>query len=164
MDSKQMAKADFVTSLALMAGSLFMMLYPVFKFPRFGEWGGLYSNPGFVPFLLGLTLFTMSLYLLFRSLKRGGHQIRVTAEDLRRLVRSLLFRRLAVCFGLFVLYYKLLGILPFTLDTALYLFSSMMIFGRSKWYLSLAIALAVSFAVYFIFQRVFLVPLPRGAF
>ena len=84
MDSKQMAKADFITSLGLMAGSLFMMLYPVFKFPRFGEWGGLYSNPGFVPFLLGLTLFGMSLYLLFRSLKRGGHQIRLRTEDLSR--------------------------------------------------------------------------------
>lgn len=164
MDSKQMAKADFVTSLALMGGSLFMMLYPVFNFPRFGEWGGLYSNPGFVPFLLGLALFLMSLYLFWRSLKRGGHQIRMTVEDLSRFLRSLLFRRLVICFGLFVLYYKLLGVLPFTLDTAFYLFSSMIIFGRGKWYFSLALAFAVSFAVYFIFQRVFLVPLPRGVF
>jgi len=164
MDSKQMAKADFITSLGLMAGSLFMMLYPVFKFPRFGEWGGLYSNPGFVPFLLGLTLFGMSLYLLFRSLKRGGHQIRLRTEDLSRFIRSPIFRRILICFGLFALYYQLLGILPFTLDTALYLFSSMMIFGRGRWYFSLALAFAVSFAVYFIFQRVFLVPLPRGVF
>lgn len=164
MDSKQMAKADFITSLALMAGSLFMMLYPIFRFPRFGEWGGLYSNPGFVPFLLGFALFFMSLYLFRRSLKRGGHQIRLTAEDLRRFIRSPIFRRFLICFGLFALYYQLLGILPFTLDTALYLFSSMLIFGRGKWYLSLAIALAVAFAVYFVFLRIFLVPLPRGVF
>lgn len=164
MDRQQMAKADFATSICLMAGSLFMMFYPVFKFPRFKEWGGLYSNPGFVPFLLGATLFLMSLYVLVRSLKRQGHRIRLTREGLGHFLRSQILRRFVICFGLFILYYQLLGFLPFTLNTALYLFISMVIFGRGRWYFFLAVALAVSFAVYLIFLRIFLVPLPRGVF
>jgi putative tricarboxylic transport membrane protein len=160
MDEKRMAKADFVTSIFLILFSLLIMIYTVFKFPRFPEWGGIYSNPGYVPFLLGLTLFSMSSYLLIRSLRRQGHLVRISREGLGLFFRSPVVIRLFICFGLFIFYYALLGRIPFLINTALYLFLSIMIFGRGKWYIALIISAGISLAVYLIFIRIFLVPLP----
>ncbi|MBM4339075.1 MAG: tripartite tricarboxylate transporter TctB family protein [Deltaproteobacteria bacterium] len=160
MDEKRLAKADFITSIFLILLSILIMLYTVFSFPRFPEWGGIYSNPGFVPFLLGLSLFLMSLYLLARSLRRQGYPIRISREGLRLFIHSPVVIRFFICFGLFILYYLLLGRIPFIINTALYLFFSIMIFGRGKWYIALIISAATSLAVYLIFIRVFLVPLP----
>lgn len=160
MDEKRLAKADFITSIFLILFSLLIIAYTLISFPRFPEWGGIYSNPGFVPFLLGLTLFFMSSYLLIRSLRRQGHLVRISREGLGLFFRSTVVIKLFVCFGLFVFYYFLLGRIPFMINTALYLFLSIMIFGRGKWYMALIISAATSLAVYLIFIRVFLVPLP----
>ncbi len=160
MDQKQMAKADFITSILLILASLFIMLYVLFGFPRYPEWGPLYSNPGFTPFLLGLTLFLMSLYLLIRSLKNQGQQIRTTMEAVNRFLRLQKVVRFLICLGLFILYYALLGRIPFIIDTGLYLFLSFLIFGRGRWFVALIIAVAGSLTVYLAFSRVFLVPLP----
>jgi len=160
MDEKRLAKADFVTSIFLILLSLLIMIYTLFKFPRFPEWGGIYSNPGYVPFLLGLTLFSMSSSLMIRSLRRQGHLVRISREGLGLFFRSPVVIRLFICFGLFILYYLLLGRIPFMINTALYLFLSTMIFGRGKWYIALIISAAISFAVYLIFIKIFLVPLP----
>jgi hypothetical protein len=161
MDQKQMAKADFVISIFLICVSLFIMLYTVFSFPRFAQWGGIYSNPGFTPFLLGFVLLIMSGYLLFRSLKQKGQEIRAKAESISNFFHQGKVLRFLICLGLFVLYYALLGRIPFVINTVLYLCLSFLIFGqRKRWYLNLIIAVAASFAVYLVFVRVFLVPLP----
>jgi hypothetical protein len=160
MEEKRLAKADFVTSIFLIFFSLLIMIYTVFKFPRYQEWGGIYSNPGYVPFLLGLALFLMSSYLLIRSLRRQGHLVRISREGLALFFRSAVAIRFFICFGLFILYYALLGRIPFIINTALYLFLSIMIFGRGKWYIALIISAATSLAVYLIFIKIFLVPLP----
>ena len=160
MNRNQMAKADFITSLFLIFLSLFIMIYVLLRFPRFPEWGGLYSNPGFTPFLLGLTLLLMSLYLLIRSLKNQGQHIRTTMEAVNRFFRLQKVVRFLICLGLFVFYYALLGRIPFIIDTALYLFLSFLIFGRGRWFVALMIAVAGSLAIYLAFSRVFLVPLP----
>jgi hypothetical protein len=69
-------------------------------------------------------------------------------------------KRYFLCLGLFVLYYLLLGRIPFIVDTSLYLFLSILIFGGGGWLKALLISVATSFAVYLIFLRIFLVPLP----
>ena len=159
MDDRQMAKADFVTAILLILSSLFIMVATLF-FPRYGEWGGIYSNPGFVPFLLAFTLILLSIYLLFRSLKKGGHKVRLIEEAILNPLRTDKAKRFLVCLFLFVGYYVLLGRIPFLLDTTLYLFLSILIFGKGKWMTALVISLASSFTVYLLFYRIFLVPLP----
>jgi hypothetical protein len=159
MDEKQMAKADFITSIVMILAGIFILVATLY-FPRFGEWGGIYANPGFTPFLLVLTLVGMYLYVLYRSLKRGGNQIRLTSEMIRRFFQAALVKRYLLCLGLFVLYYVLLGRIPFIADTSLYLFLSILIFGGGGWLKALVISVATSFAVYLIFLRIFLVPLP----
>ncbi len=159
MDEKQMAKADFITSVVMIAAGLIVLGVTLY-FPRFAEWGGIYSNPGFTPFLMVLALVGMYLYLLVRSLKRGGNQIRVTGEMVRKFFQSMVAKRYFICLGLFVLYYILLGRIPFILDTSLYLFLSILIFGGGRWLKALVISVGTSFAIYLIFLRIFLVPLP----
>jgi len=159
MDEKQMAKADFITSVVMIAAGLIVLGVTLY-FPRFSEWGGIYSNPGFTPFLMVLALVGMYLYLLVRSLKRGGNQIRVTGEMVRKFFQSMVAKRYFICLGLFVLYYILLGRIPFILDTSLYLFLSILIFGGGRWLKALVISVGTSFAIYLIFLRIFLVPLP----
>jgi hypothetical protein len=159
MDDKQMAKADFITSIVIIAAGV-IILAVTLSFPRFAEWGGVYSNPGFTPFLLVLALVGMYIYLLLRSLKRGGNQVRVTGEMMGMFFQHPLVKRYFLCLGLFVLYYLFLGRIPFILDTSLYLFFSILIFGGGGWLKALIISVATSFAVYLIFLRIFLVPLP----
>lgn len=74
--------------------------------------------------------------------------------------QTTLVKRYFICLGLFVLYYLFLGRIPFILDTSLYLFLSILIFGGGGWLKALVISVATSFAVYLIFLRIFLVPLP----
>ena len=159
MDEKQMAKADFITSIVMIFAGLVILAVTLY-FPRFSEWGGIYSNPGFTPFLMVLALVGMYLYILVRSLKRGGNQIRVTGEMIRNFFQSRVTKRYFICLGLFILYYLLLGRIPFILDTSLYLFLSILIFGGGRWLKALVISVATSFAIYLIFLRIFLVPLP----
>jgi hypothetical protein len=155
-----MAKADFITSILLILMSLFIMFYTLFGFPRYPEWGGLYSNPGFVPFLLAFALLLMNIYLLVRSLKRQGHFIRVSRNGLELFLNSEKVHRFFICLGLFVLYYLLLGRIPFILNTALYLLLSILIFQGARWWVGFIVSGSVSFLVYLIFSRVFLIPLP----
>jgi hypothetical protein len=159
MDEKQMAKADFVTSVVMICAGT-VILAVTLHFPRFAEWGGIYSNPGFTPFLLVLTLIGMYLHLLIRSLKRGGNRIRLTGEMIGKFFESPVVKRYFLCLGLFGLYYILLGRIPFLMDTSLFLFLSILIFGGGGWLKALVISVATSFAVYLIFLRIFLVPLP----
>jgi hypothetical protein len=160
MDQKQMAKADFVTAILLILTCLFIMMYVFLAFPRFPEWGTSFANPGFVPVLLAFAVLLMSLNLLVRSLRRQGHQIRITRDGLLNSLRANKSIRFLTCLGLFVLYYLLLGRIPFLIDTTLYLFLSFLIFGRGKWFVALLIAVATSYSVDIIFTRIFLVPLP----
>jgi len=160
MDRKQMARADFITSLLLISASLFIMIFTLFGFPRFPEWGPLYANPGFTPFLLGLVLFFMSIYLLARSLKDQGQQVRTTREAVKSFLREPKVVRFLICLALFALYYALLGRIPFVVLTALYLSLSFLIFGRGRWFIALLIAVASSLAISLVFSRIFLVPLP----
>jgi len=63
MKDKGMPKADFAMGLILMACSLVIVVESL-KIPRFEkDWGGFYAAPGFVPLILGITLFVMSLAL-----------------------------------------------------------------------------------------------------
>ena len=75
MKDKGMPKADFIMGLILMACSLLIVVESL-KIPRFKkDWGGFYAAPGFVPLILGITLFVMSLALFVRAVKKQGYKI-----------------------------------------------------------------------------------------
>ena len=75
MKEPGMPKADFIMGLILMAFSLLIVVESL-KLPRFEkDWGGFYAAPGFVPLILGITLFAMSLALFVRAVKKQGYKI-----------------------------------------------------------------------------------------
>ena len=84
MKNQGMPKADFVMGLILMASSV-LIVFESLRIPRFEkDWGGFYAAPGFVPLILGITLFVMSLALFVRAVKNQGYKIIPGRETLRR--------------------------------------------------------------------------------
>ena len=160
MTGKGMPKADFVMGLVLMAFSLLIIIESL-KIPRFEkDWGGFYAAPGFVPLILGITLFGMSLALFVRAIKRQGYKIIPDRAALRGFVQSKLVHRWSLAMLYAFGFFFLLGHIYFYLATFLVLFAYMATFGEQKRSISLVISMAASGLIYLVFTKLFLVPLP----
>ncbi len=160
MKDNGMPKADFVMGLILMAGSLVIVVESL-KIPRFEkDWGGFYAAPGFVPLILGITLFAMSLALFVRAVKKQGYQIIPGRQTLRDFVRSKPVHRWCLAMLYAFGFFFLLGNIYFYLAAFLVLFAYMATFGEQKRSISLIISLVAAAAIYLVFTKIFLVPLP----
>ena len=160
MKDKGMPKADFVMGLILMACSLVIVVESL-KIPRFEkDWGGFYAAPGFVPLILGITLFVMSLALFVRALKMQGYRVVPDRQAFREFVRSKPVRRWCLAILYAFSFFFLLGHIYFYLAAFLVLFAYMATFGEQKRWISLVISLIASVAIYLVFTKIFLVPLP----
>ena len=160
MKDKGMPKADFVMGLILMACSLVLVVESL-KIPRFEkDWGGFYAAPGFVPLILGITLFAMSLALFIRALKMKGYRIIPDRQAFRDFTRSKPVHRWCLAIFYAFSFFFLLGHIYFYLATFLVLFAYMATFGEQKRWISLIISLIASAAIYLVFTKIFLVPLP----
>ena len=160
MKDEGMPKADFVMGLILMACSLVIVVESL-KIPRFEkDWGGFYAAPGFVPLILGITLFAMSLALFIRALKMKGYRIIPDRDAFRDFVRSKPVHRWCLAILYAFSFFFLLGHIYFYLAAFLVLFAFMATFGEQKRWVSLIISLIASAAIYLVFTKIFLVPLP----
>ena len=160
MKDNGMPKADFVMGLILMAGSLVIVVESL-KIPSFEkDWGGFYAAPGFVPLILGITLFAMSLALFVRAVKKQGYQIIPGRQTLRDFVRSKPVHRWCLAMLYAFGFFFLLGNIYFYLAAFLVLFAYMATFGEQKRSISLIISLVAAAAIYLVFTKIFLVPLP----
>ena len=160
MKDKGMPKADFVMGLILMACSIVIVVESL-KIPRFEkDWGGFYAAPGFVPLILGITLFVMSLVLFVRALKMRGYRIVPNRETIRDFVRSKPVHRWCLAMFYAFGFFFLLGHIYFYLAAFLVLFAYMATFGEQKRSISLIISLVAAAAIYLVFTKIFLVPLP----
>ena len=160
MKEKGMPKADFIMGLVLMACSIWIVVESL-KIPRFEkDWGGFYAAPGFVPLILGITLFVMSLALFVRSIKQQGYRIIPDREMLGNFVRSKPVHRWCLAMIYAFGFFFLLGHIYFYLAAFLVLFAYMATFGEQKRSVSLLISLVASAMIYLVFTKIFLVPLP----
>jgi putative tricarboxylic transport membrane protein len=160
MKSNGMPKADFVMGLILMAFSLVIVVESL-KIPRFEkDWGGFYAAPGFVPLILGITLFVMSLALFVRALKTQGYRIIPSREVASDFVQSRPVHRWCLAMVYAFGFFFLLGHIYFYLAAFLVLFAYMATFGEQKRWISLIISLVASASIYLVFTKIFLVPLP----
>ena len=155
-----MPKADFIMGLILMGFALFVVVESL-RLPRFEkDWGGFYAAPGFVPLILGITIFGMSLALIVRAVRRQGYRIIPTKERVAAFLRSKPAQRwclaMAYAFGFFFL----LGHVYFYTAAFLLLFAFMFTFGNQKLWQVTVISLVASGLIYFVFTKIFLVPLP----
>ena len=155
-----MPRADFIMGLILMIFSL-AAVHQSLKIPTYEkDWGGFYAAPGFVPLILALVTLAMSVALFVRAARQGGHRIVPTREAFLQFLKSKPTRRwllaMAYTFGFFFI----LGHVYFYLAAFLVLFAFMATFGEHKLYVSLLISIVASGAIYLIFTKIFLVPLP----
>jgi len=160
MKDKGMPKADFIMGLILMAGSLFIVVESL-KIPRFEkDWGGFYAAPGFVPLILGISLFVMSLALFVRAIKKQGYKIIPGRETLRNFVRSGRVHRWCLAMIYAFGFFFLLGNIYFYLAAFLVLWAYMATFGEQKLWVGLTVSLVAAGLIYLVFTKIFLVPLP----
>jgi hypothetical protein len=129
--------------------------------PRFEkDWGGFYAAPGFVPLILGITLFVMSLALFVRAVKMRGYRIIPDRQAVSGFVRSRAVHRWCLAMIYAFGFFFLLGHIYFYVATFLVLFAYMATFGEQKRSFSLIISLIASGLIYLVFTKLFLVPLP----
>jgi putative tricarboxylic transport membrane protein len=166
-----MARADFVTGIALICVSLYV-IFESWRMPRLEHLKvHPLSVPGIVPAFIAVVLILFGAVLVLRSIRRGGHRLRLSSEGFRRILRNPGTQRLLLTAILCIGYAGfLIGTLPYWLATGLFVFVFVVLFewkrgmnggSRKKCLLSAAlIAILSSAAITVVFERLFLVALP----
>lgn len=173
MEERNMPKADFVTSIILIAFGIAVLISSI-QMPRFQEQHvNRFSVPGIVPGFLGAIIAFLGVVLLVRSIIRKGYRLSITGAVLKKFFSAEMTKRLAVTILVSVAYgWGLFGRIPYEIATALYLFSFMFIFeykwkegSRAQWkkvLVAAIIAILVAAIVGSTFRYLFLVNLPGG--
>ena len=145
-----MRKADIITASLLCALGLLVLNESV----RLGfRWGPDGPQSGFFPFWLSLILIVHSVAVVVRAMRRRSDKPFVTPEQMRSVLT------VAVPAAAMVLVTQFFGLY---LAAALYLAFYVRWVGKHSWVTALALAVCVPVVTFVIFERWFLVPLPKG--
>ncbi len=171
MKESNMPKADFVTSIILMAFGVFVAVTSM-QMPNFADRGSSpYAAPGLVSGLVGFAILALSVALFVRSLVRGGFRLGLTWAKVGAFAREETSYRILITVVVSVLYgLVLLRFLHFLASTAIYVLAFVLLFEydvrkslAAQWLrvvLAFVIAVLTSGAVYMVFTYLFLVDLP----
>ncbi|NWF54292.1 MAG: tripartite tricarboxylate transporter TctB family protein [Syntrophaceae bacterium] len=166
-----MKKADFLTGLVLIGLSLYVLVES-WRMPRLEHLKvHPLSVPGIVPAFLALVLLIFGLILVIRSVKAGGHRLGWTREKVKKALSDPGMRRLRLTAVLSIAYAGILvGRIPYWLATALFIFIFVLAFewrtettGKEPTRIVVGaaiLAMIVTAAVSYTFERLFLVTLP----
>ena len=143
---------EVVVALLLLGGAA-LVIYDSVKL-GFGWREGEGPAPGYFPFWIAVILAISSLVNLVSALRgHGAGEIFVAARPFGRvlavLVPSIVFVGLIDYIGIYA-------------ASALLIFAFMMVFGRDNVFKALGVSIIVPVALFFMFERWFLVPLPKG--
>jgi hypothetical protein len=145
-----MRTADIITASLLTALGAIVLVEAI----RLGfRWGPDGPESGFFPFWLAVILIGHSVTVVVRAIRRHSDKPFVTREQLRSVLTVIAPAAAMVLvtqfFGLYV-------------ASALYLGFYVRSVGRHSWTTAVGLALAVPVVTFVIFERWFLVPLPKG--
>lgn len=166
-----MKKADYLTGLALILLSLYVLVES-WRMPRLEHLRvHPLSVPGIVPAFLAVVLLVFGLVLVGRSIKAGGHRLGWTRENMKKALSAPGIQRLQLTAVLTISYAGILvGRIPYWLATGLFIFAFILVFEwrsgmpakeRSRIGMVAAVlAVIVTAAVSYVFERLFLVTLP----
>ena len=145
-----MRSADLAT-----AGVLFLLAGIVlFDAVRLGfGWGNDGPKSGFFPFWLAVTAMVACIAIAAQAMRRRGGGAFVTREQVVPVLKVLV-----PATGL-VLATELIGLY---VASALYIALYMRWIGRHRWVTVLALALGIPLVTFVVFERWFLVPMPKG--
>jgi hypothetical protein len=167
MTEKNMTRADFYTSIILMAFGLAAAIAAL-KMPLIQ--GDPYSAPGLLPALLGFVIFGLSLIMFVRSLLRSGGAVKVEGSSFKAFLADRSVQRIGLTILLCVVYTVLLGKVYFPVLTFLFILTFVLCFEYDraspfksqlkKIGIAVLLALIASVVVTLVFERLFLVRLP----
>ena len=145
-----MRVADLVTAafLALIGGVV------IFDALRIGiGWGTDGPKSGFFPFWLGVIMVTICAAIIVQAARRGAARSFVSREQLRPVLK-VLWPAVAL-----VVVMQWVGLY---VAAALYTGFSMRWIGRHSWLAVAAVAVGFPLVTFFLFEKWFLVPMPKG--
>lgn len=149
-----MRKADIIVALGLMLIGL-LVIWDSIKL-GFG-WGISGPEAGFFPFYMGLGIVISTFFILLKAIKiykKEGSGKPLVPEGGTAQILWVLLPAIGV-----VLLTELLGL---HLATVLYLAFYMGVVGRIHWGKVILLSVLVPLAVYVLFDKIFLIPLPEG--
>lgn len=120
-------------------------------------WTAVGPGSGFFPFWLSVGL-TLAAAVLFRQ---GGRPAAKAAEEDFIPVHA--WKPLVVVFLPILAVIALIDYLGIYLGGALYLIGNMRLVGRSRWAVVVLVSVLIPLVLFFIFERWFLLPMPKGA-
>ena len=142
--------ADLVTAALL----LLLGLIVVSDSLRLGAgWGSDGPKSGFFPFWLGTLLLVITVAIIIQAWRRGPGKPFVTREQMRPVLR-VLWPAVAMV--------ALTAVIGLYVASALYLGFYMRWVGRHRWLTVALIAVSIPVVTFLIFERWFLVPMPKG--
>jgi len=145
-----MRAADIATA------SFLMLLGAVVLFDaaRLGfRWGSDGPQSGFFPFWLAVVLIAHSAAILVQAVRKHSTEPFASREQLRMVLT------VAGPAAALVLFTYLIGLY---VAGAVYLFFYMRLVGRHSWASVVALSLSIPLATFLVFEKWFLVPLPKG--
>ncbi|KPJ76235.1 MAG: hypothetical protein AMJ54_12360 [Deltaproteobacteria bacterium SG8_13] len=171
MKPENMPKADFITSILLMAFGIWVLVHSI-QMPRFENLeANPFSVPGIVPGLLGVVIFLLSLVVFLRSLKQKGYRLGINAAVIANASKDASMQRMLVTILVCSFYAMgLIGRTNYYLATFLFVLAFLLVFqyrqSQKQQALGKLIALSVlqavltAGAVGAVFRYLFLVELP----
>lgn len=118
-------------------------------------WGIEGPQAGFFPFFVGLLLMGGALFTAGRNLLSARRDVDVFVEVVG-------FRRVLAVLIPSIVYVAAVGWVGIYVASALLIAAFMRAFGRYRYLVCLAVGLAISVALFLMFELWFLVPLPKG--
>jgi hypothetical protein len=146
-----MRAADIVTASIFMAlGGLVL-----FDAVRLGfRWGSDGPQSGFFPFWLAIFLVTHCAVILIRALRQTGNDVAFVSRERLAPVLNVLWPAVAMV--------VLTHVIGLYVAGAVYMAFYMRWTGRHSWAAALAVPVSFSLATFVIFEKWFLLPLPKG--
>jgi putative tricarboxylic transport membrane protein len=143
---------EIVVALALLAGCA-LVIYDSVRI-GFGWRDGEGPAPGYYPFWVAIILGVSSLVNLFSAVRgHGAGEIFVALRPFGRVLAVLVPS---------LIYVGLIGYVGIYAASAIFIFFFMIIVGRENPFKSIGVAAIVPIVLFFMFEKWFLVPLPKG--
>jgi len=172
MSQPAMNKADFISSIVLTAFGIGVIVESL-RMPRLENLNvNPYTVPGIVPCFIGIFLTLAGLFILIRSIKRGGWKLSLSKSQASHWVNSDMVKRTAMTIFITMGYaIFLFPHVPFWLATPIFIFVFVVATEAMKYRrlpegarLMTAFALAVigGLVINYVFQDLFFVRLPGG--
>ncbi|WP_448535067.1 tripartite tricarboxylate transporter TctB family protein [Pseudothermotoga sp.] len=144
---------DRISALVFIALGIFF-LAGALRMPRITEYGK-YGAPGIVPAFFSIMVILLCFIMFVRKQRPSSENSSASVE-----VKRTENRRLLLASAMFLVYVFLLGKINFVVLTSIFLSVTSMVFLRKRLVLTAVISVAITVGIYYLFSRVFLLPLP----